>query len=226
MERRSGERFPVTKIKKRRKHKELPLPEWAKDLIADSKDWCSGRIWWPRLILLFFFLHLLVCHVKDPMYSDIFKGINLGFHEMGHAIFNPFGEFMTVAGGSLFQCLVPLLSTLMFLRQRDYFGIAVCFGWLSTNLFDVAVYVDDSRKLALPLVSPFAGGGEIIHDWNFMLDKLNLLHYDYIIAGLFKLGAVASMFICLSAGSWLIYNMMKAAKKESIETSESPSLLQ
>ena len=197
-----------------KRKKKSVLPDWAASAISDCKDWCKGRIWWPRLLLLFVFLHILVCHIKEPTYESIFKGINLGFHEMGHMVFNPFGEFWTVAGGSLFQCLVPLLSTLMFLRQRDYFGIAFCFGWLSTNLFDVAVYCDDARKLALPLVTPFKGG-ETIHDWNFMLDKLNIIQYDYIIANWLRVFGVLSMLVCFAFGFFLVYNMMKtpAAKK-------------
>ncbi len=158
------------------------------------------------------------------MYSDYFKGINLGFHEMGHMVFAPFGQFMAIAGGSLFQCLVPLLSTLMFLRQRDYFGIAFCFGWLSTNLFDVALYAGDARKLELPLVTPFKGGDEIIHDWNYLLDKLNMLQYDYVFANGLRLLAVLSTLTFFVFGSWLIYNMIQLRKKEATEALESVSL--
>ena len=151
------------------------------------------------------------------MYSDLFKGLNLGFHEMGHVIFSPLGEFMAVAGGSIFQCLVPLLSTLMFVRQRDYFGIAVCFGWLSTNLFDVAIYAGDARALALPLVTPFKGGEETIHDWNYILDRLNMMQYDYLFAGALRLLAVISTLFCLTLGLWLVINMMNSPKKTEIE---------
>lgn len=195
--------------KKRRKRKQLPpaLQEW----LDEIQNWSTGRIWWPRLILLFFFLHLLVSHIKDPMYSDIFKGLNLGIHEIGHMVFNPFGEIMTVAGGSLLQCLVPLLSTFMFFRQRDYFGITVCFAWLSTNLFDVAVYADDARALALPLVTPFKGD-ETIHDWNFMLDKLDLMAYDHNIAGILRLAAIISMLFSIGSGFYLVLLMMQNPK--------------
>lgn len=199
-----------SRIKKRQ---DLPLPKWLKFYIDDAKDWCQGRMWWPRLLFLFLMMHLMVCHIKDPMFQDIFKGLNLGIHEMGHMVFNPFGEFMTVAGGSLLQCLVPILSPLMFIRQRDYFGVAFCFAWLSTNLWDLAVYVDDSRKLQLPLVTPFKGD-ETIHDWNWMLDQLNMLQYDYVIANFMRGAAVVCMIIFLTAGSWLVYCMMDSKKNK------------
>lgn len=182
-------------------------------------------MWLPRLLLLLFFFHLLCSHIREPLYSDLFKGINLGFHEIGHVVFGPFGEFLTVAGGSIFQCLVPLLSTLMFWRQRDYFGIAVCFAWLSTNLFDVAVYADDARRLALPLVTPFKGGEEVIHDWNYMLDKTDMLQYDYVFAGGLRVFAVLSMLFCFVFGGWLIYNMMSLKKVGAEKDEESTRFL-
>lgn len=203
-------------MKKKKKKKGFTLPPPLEAVAQDARDWCNGRLWWPRLLLLFFLLHILVSHIKDPLYSDAFKGINLGFHEMGHMVFAPLGEFWGIAGGSIFQCLVPLLSTVMFFRQRDYFGIAFCFAWLSTNLFDVATYAEDARKLELPLVTPFKGD-ETIHDWNFILDKLNLLQDDYKIAAAMRISATLSMLFCFVMGGWLIYRMMltKKAKQSS-----------
>jgi hypothetical protein len=197
----------VRKKKKKSIKIKEQLPEWLRVYVDDAEDWCHGRMWWPRVLLLLFLAHLAFNDLKNPLSGDIFKGLNLAFHEMGHAIFQPFGEFMTVAGGSLFQCLVPLLSTLMFFRQRDYFGIAFCFGWLATNLFDVATYAADARALALPLVTPFKGGEETIHDWNWMLDRLNIIHLDYQIAFGLRVLGVLSMLLCQGMGFWLVYHM-------------------
>lgn len=119
---------------------------------------------------------------------------------------------MTVLGGSLFQCLVPLFSTLMFLKQRDYFAITVCFAWLSTNFFDVAIYAADARLLQLPLVSPFKGE-ETIHDWNFILDKLDILHLDYVFAGGLRLAGLLSMLVFLGAGGFLTANIYRLSGK-------------
>jgi hypothetical protein len=35
-------------------------------------------------------------------------GLNLVIHEAGHVVFRPFGEFLMIAGGSLFQVIVPV----------------------------------------------------------------------------------------------------------------------
>lgn len=180
--------------------------------VGRIEEWCVGRVWWGRAVLLIFFGYVGVCHYMDPTYESIFKGLNLGLHELGHMVFAPFGEFMGIAGGSLFQCLVPLIGMTMFRLQRDYFGIAVAFGWLSTNLFDVATYAEDARSMELPLVSPFGGGGEIIHDWNWLLMATNALQYDHAIAQLLRLSGVTCMLICVLFGAWLCWEMFRHPK--------------
>src|ERR1019366_377248 len=69
---------------------------------------------------------------------------NLIFHEAGHILFIPFGQFMTVLGGSLTQVLVPLVCAGALLWQTgDPFGAAVAIWWAGENLLDVAPYIDD-----------------------------------------------------------------------------------
>lgn len=170
--------------------------------------WTQEKRWWGwRLPFLLFFTYILVRHLASPDYQSIFKGLNLGIHELGHFVFGLLGEFMGVAGGTLLQCLVPIGSMFMFLRQRDFFAIAVCFGWLSTNLFDVATYAGDARAMELPLVSP--GAGDVIHDWNYLLGQTGLLKADQTIAFLFRAGGVLTMLVCLAAGGWLLWKMAR-----------------
>jgi hypothetical protein len=197
---------------KKRKKKHSRVGDFLSPLLKDIDEWCRGRLYLPRACLLIFFAYIAICHIGDPQYQDCFKALNLCIHEMGHYLFAPFGEFINVLGGSLFQCLVPIISMLMFLRQRDYFAIAVSFGWLSTNLYDVALYASDASAMDLPLVSPGATG-EVIHDWNFILDKLGLLRYDQMIAQLIRLDATMCMLICLAFGAWLCLTMQKLKSK-------------
>jgi len=117
-----------------------------------------------------------------------------------------------VAGGTIAQCLVPLISFFMFYKQRDFFAISVSFCWMGTNLFSVAVYMADARKMALPLVTPF-GGEEIIHDWNYLLGKMGLLNSDTVLGGCFRLLAILNMVIGLGFGAWLILKMFKKSAK-------------
>ena len=66
----------------------------------------------------------------DPSRWHLIDGVNLLIHEAGHFVFRPFGEFMTIAGGSLFQVLMPALFVCYFLFQtKFYWQRWYCFGW-------------------------------------------------------------------------------------------------
>ncbi len=139
-------------------------------------------------------------------YQSILGPLNLGIHEFGHLIFMPFGQFMHMLGGTLFQIAAPVLAVFNFYRQKDFFSISLCFGWLSTNLFDISRYAADARRMSIPLVSPF--GAEAIHDWNYLLVRMRWLQHDALLAGIFKGAAALSMLACLIFGSWLLWHMM------------------
>ncbi len=181
-------------------------------LHAEMAEWCRGRMWLPRVLFLAWFAYMLVHYLADPAYRVIFSAINLGIHELGHILWRPLGEFMYFLGGSLTQCLAPVASVAVFYRQRDFFGIAFCFGWLSTNLHEVAVYVNDARAQALPLVTP--GGGEPIHDWFYLLHRLGLLEMDHAIALFLRGLGVLSMLVFLVLGGYQCWLMFWLPKKE------------
>ncbi len=176
--------------------------------LDDARQWCEGRFWPVRLLLLLYFSFVFVNHLQDPMYQSWFKAINLGIHELGHLVFRPFGEFVMILGGTFWQCMVPVISFFMFYKQRDYFALAVSFCWLSTNYYDVATYIGDARARDLPLVSPF-GVGPITHDWQYMLSRLGMLELDTSIATFVRLLAAVSMLVGLGWGAWTVIMMIK-----------------
>ena len=90
---------------------------------------------------------------------------------------------------------------LMLLRQRDYFGVAVGGAWLSMSLSNLAVYVADARAEELPLVS--LGGGDVVHDWNYLLGSVHLLPHDGQIAGMVRFGAFVLLVASIGLGAWL-----------------------
>ncbi len=181
-----------------------------KAIYEESIEWCQGRVWFLRLAVLIFFGYVFFNHLNSSSYQSIFKGLNLGIHELGHYIFAFLGRFLEIAGGTLAQCLAPVISMALFFRiQRDFFAVAFCFGWLGTNFFDVATYAADARAMQLPLVSPGGGGGYITHDWNYLLGRMGMLEWDSAIAFLFRAGGVVAMLICLVGGGWLVWNMMR-----------------
>lgn len=177
-------------------------PGWFHRLDA----WHQGRIWWARLPLLVYMVWMFVHHLADPMYQPLLKGLNLGVHELGHMLFMPFGEFLTIAGGTITQCLLPLVGAFMFFRQRDLFAIAFAATWLGVNFHDVAVYAADARAMELPLVSPFAGD-EIGHDWNLMLERTGLLERDQSIGMLFHGAGHLAMLAGILLGAWTLWRI-------------------
>ena len=60
--------------------------------------------------------------------------------------------------------LSPVALAWGFLRQRDYYAIAVAGTWEGMSLSNLADYIADARAEELPLVSPFSGDPQ--HDWS------------------------------------------------------------
>ena len=122
--------------------------------------------------------------------------INLVFHEAGHVIFGFFGRFIAVLGGSVNQVLIPAVCTGVFFARRQYGSAAVTLFWTGESLADVAVYVADGA----------------IHDWNFILGNLGLLHAAEILGRLtFGLGAL-TMLAALAVLGWDAWTYMLSSE--------------
>lgn len=182
-------------------------PSWHVRKRDDARAWAAGRMWVPRALLLLYLAYAGWRHLTDPAYGSIFSGVTLTIHELGHVLFGPFGEWLAVAGGSITQLAAPAAVALILLRQRDYFGVAVGGAWLSMSLSNLAVYVGDARAQDLPLVS--LGGGDVVHDWNYLLGSVHLLPHDTQIAGLVRLAAFAALAASTWLGAWLCVVMAR-----------------
>lgn len=118
----------------------------------------------------------------------ILDGANLIFHEAGHVLLSPFGDFMQYLGGSLMQILIPAICGAYFWLHQQRSASAVTLFWTGESLTNVAIYVADARRMELPLI-----GGD--HDWNYLLDRLNLLNQAESLGRfVFALGALAILF--------------------------------
>jgi len=178
------------------------------ELRADARAWAIGRSWLVRFPLLIFLAYTFLRHLGDSSYGSIFSGIDLLIHELGHVIFGFTGNFFGILGGTVTQLAAPVGAGVVFLRQRDYFGISVAGAWLSYNLFEIAFYIADAQEMDLPLLSPFSG--EPIHDWNYLLGKLGLLQADDALAGFTRLIAFLIGAMSLALGVWLCAIMFRS----------------
>jgi hypothetical protein len=133
----------------------------------------------------------------DPYQWHLIDGVNLVIHEAGHLIFSPLGEFMMIAGGSLFQVIMPALFVGYFAYHSKFYSAALVLFWVGESILNVSVYAGDSLVLQLPLL----GGEDSMHDWNYMLTSLNLLQATAKIAGVIRLlGTI--VIVLASVGSF------------------------
>jgi hypothetical protein len=181
-------------------------PSFAWRVRAEARAWAAGRNWPIRAPLVLWLAWIGVRQFGSAEYASLLAPLNLGIHEAGHFVFRPFGDVMTVAGGSLLQCLAPLAAIWMFLRQPDWFGAAFCVGWLSTNLHGVGTYMADADAMRLPLVT--VGSGEsVTHDWRFLFERFDLLHRCEAVGALTHGVAHVTMAASIAACAWLLWRM-------------------
>ncbi|WP_026291623.1 hypothetical protein [Marinobacterium rhizophilum] len=135
--------------------------------------------------------------------GSFLHNVNLPFHEFGHVLFRPFGRFMTILGGSLFQVLMPLGLMLAFIIQRrDTFAASIMLWWSGQNFIDVSPYIADAPHRAIPLIR---GLSEAYHDWGNLLSMTKSLHRAGMYAGVsFGIG-VALMLLSFCWGGYLLY---------------------
>lgn len=156
--------------------------------------WCAFALW-----ALWFTLHGVDWEVIG---GSFLHSIILPFHEFGHVLFMPFGRFMAILGGSLFQVLMPLGLMLAFLfKQRDTFGASAMLWWAGQSLVDLSPYIRDAQTRSLPLVG---GGGEESHDWGNLLTMLGWLDHTIAISRLCFAAGVLVMLAGLTWGAILL----------------------
>jgi len=107
--------------------------------------------------------------------------VNLVFHEAGHVLFWPLGNFMQIAGGTLMQWLMPVAALVaLHHRNRDNFGASLALWWLAISVIDAAPYAYDALHPQLVLLGGRTGD-DGAHDWIEMLGDLRLLaHAQHI----------------------------------------------
>ena len=145
-----------------------------------------------RLLLIVLVSVYAILYIQDPESHHFVDSFNLVIHEAGHTICRLFGEFAYVAAGSIFQVFVPFVFVVYFFLHGERTEASVLLALVGINLINVSVYAGDAVLMQLPLL----GGEAVIHDWNYLLDRLGLLDKTAIVAKvIYSLGIVT---ICTS----------------------------
>jgi hypothetical protein len=153
-----------------------------------------------------------ITHSVDSNYAgeSFLHNVSLPFHEAGHIILSPFGDFMTVLGGSLFQILIPVICMGAFLKQNDVFSASIALWWIGQNFIDCAPYINDARAQELMLLGGVTGQDVPgIHDWNNILGALGLLKFDHVIANTSHYMGILLMLVSFLWGGLLLYLQWK-----------------
>lgn len=114
--------------------------------------------------------------------------LDLLIHEPGHFFFGIFGEFMQFLGGTLMQILLPLIMAIIFFIRTQKYWTQIFLFWLGHNFINISVYVEDANKMKLNII----GGA---HDWNWILNKINMIEYAEEISLFFVFLALCSFLV-------------------------------
>jgi len=128
--------------------------------------------------------------------------VDLPIHETGHLVFRLLGEFMGIAGGSLFQVIFPAVFVGYFIWRLQYYSAAVVLFWVGQSILNVWVYAADAVVMQLVLTSGFTGSEGGFHDWNYLLTRTGLIGSTKIVAGIIR---AFGTIVILAGGAFSIY---------------------
>jgi hypothetical protein len=185
---------------------ELPARVDGLALGARAAAWCAFGLW-----AIWFTVHGVSW---EAIGGSFLHNVILPFHEFGHVLFMPFGRFMTILGGSLFQVLMPLgLLAAFIIKQRDTFGASAMLWWTGQSLVDLSPYIADAVDRAMPLVG---GAGDDSHDWGNLLTMMDMLGQAQTLARLCFAAGVLVMAAGLAWGALLLrmqYDKLKNSSR-------------
>jgi len=142
----------------------------------------------------------------DPMQGSFLDLVDLPIHETGHLLFRPLGEFMSIAGGSLFQVIMPAVFVGYFIWQQKYYAASIVLFWVGQSILNVYVYAADAVVMQLVLTSGFTGSEGSFHDWNYLLTATGFIGSTKMVAGIIR--AIGTLTIITAAVGSIYYSFV------------------
>jgi len=158
--------------------------------------------------------HLALMDIPQWEMSGSFMHlVLLPFHEFGHIFFRPFGEFMTLLGGSLFQVMMPLgLGAYFIVKNRDPFAGSLMLWWAAAGVMDTAPYIYDAWKPQHILLTGRTGDTGA-HDFIDVLGDLGVLHRAQPIG---RAVYAFSVVMMLAALAWSAYLVLQQYRRRAV----------
>lgn len=175
-----------------------------------------GWYWYAPFWLfgLYLFVKLLDFELggqANSFFVLVMQSVNFFLHEMAHLFAAFLPDLLTAAAGSGSELLLGLGLIIGGFLGKTYFASLFGFLWFMLAAHATADYMADARSQSMPLVS--FGGGDPIHDWNFIFGKLGLLEQDTLIAGMMRWSGTLAGLFGLGFSAWLIIGMMQAKRR-------------
>ncbi len=162
----------------------------------------------PKLILAILLSIYFLWIAWDPMQGSFLDNVDLPIHEFGHLLFRILGEFIGIAGGSIFQVIFPAVFVGYFVWQRSFYSAAIVSLWVGQSILNVWVYAADAVVMQLVLTSGSTGAEGSFHDWNYMLTHFGLLGSTKTVAGIIRF--VGTSTIIISSVFSVYYSFIQA----------------
>ncbi len=157
------------------------------------------RVNYPKIIFALCAAVYFLSIAYKPLDGSLPDIVDLPIHETGHLLFRPFGEFLMVAGGSLFQVIMPAIFVGYFVWNEKYYSAAIVLFWVGQSILNVFVYAADAVVMQLVLISGLTGSEGSFHDWNYLLTETGLINSTRTVAGLIRLTGTLTIIAAIIA---------------------------
>lgn len=157
-------------------------------------------------VLIFYGIKLALMDIPSwEMSRSLIHNPMVPIHEFGHVLFMPFGEFMHLLGGSLFQAALPLIFGGIFLvKNRDPFAAAVMLWWSAVAVMDIAPYAYDAHMPQHILLSGRTGDTGS-HDFIDVLADLGLLKKAQTVGYVMHRFGVLMLLASFAWAAWVVW---------------------
>lgn len=160
------------------------------------------QINYPKLVFAALLTLYFLSIAYKPLDGSFLDLVDLPVHETGHLLFRPLGEFMMIAGGSLFQVIVPAVFAGYFWWHEKYYSAGIVLLWVGQSILNVFVYANDAVQMQLVLTSGMTGSEGSFHDWNYLLTETGLINSTRTVANIIRLLGTLTI---LAAGIGAVY---------------------